>query len=531
VVSKQIFQLIGVSIPFLIIITLIMILVGLIAYLVYKNRCLQSNQCLVTELSSAKSRERDILEALNFQQLSVTKIGATIQAIIAEEFELQNSSLIETDANSDRRESTKTSWHKVLELSERLAHFTLRHAARTEGTNTVNSYSIFAENQVIFKAIVSQKKQALHYVPDGHAILALPDGALDKIVRGIIFHVSKAADPNTDLHLRCDLDEARFNFSIRGWGGGISAQEIRNINVSVRTNPRFHFAKRAQDNEGDLNLASVKRLVMQFGGSVKIASALGYGTTIYVSLPILACSGFNQFNFSDVLFDGGVHGLSTLSNLSFNEHQGLARNAKHNVLIIDQNESSQIILHRALQKNYQCYACTTPLESMQMIRHLQPSVIVIDQMLSDIEPLELIKLIHQNPLTQTIPIVVCCGIVAQSFKMSALRLGASYILAKPIVPTELQLTLEGLIQQQYLVAVQVGEKLSAYHSEQFDVPLPETAESQKDKAFIGRFNDMMDENYSNEGFTRELAAAHMNVCFRTLNRRLASIIVTTSKNI
>ncbi|MFT5277515.1 MAG: AraC-like DNA-binding protein/signal transduction histidine kinase [Glaciecola sp.] len=506
---KQIVLSNGVFLPVSIILVFFLIaLFCILAYLIIYKKWFQTNQLLKAELNSFKLREKEILEAVTFQQVSVTKIGETIQTIIAQEFELQNSSLFETDSNTERRETSKSSWHKVLELSERLAHFTLRNVQRKENGHTVNSESVFAENQAMLMSIVNAKQQQLHYVKCGHALLNLPVGALDKIVRGIIFHASKAADPNTTLCLSCDLAQASFNFSIRGWGKGISAQEIHNINVSVRTNPRFHFAKRAQDNEGDLNLASVRRLVMQFGGSVKIASGLGYGTAIYVSLPILACSVSNYV-------------VPTSLSLPFTEQQTLLGNAKHNVLIIDQNETSQIILHRALQKNYGCYACTSPLESMQMIRHLQPSVILIDQMLQDIECLELIKLIRENPLTQSIPIVVCCGIAAQSFKLSVLSVGASHLIEKPIVQKELELTLKGLIQQQYLVAEKVGEKLSEYHSQQLDVPEPGAVGSGKDKEFIIRFNDMMDENYSNEGFTREIAADHMNVCLRTLNRRLS----------
>lgn len=525
--SNQIFQ----SIEFLFSLSVFLPLcffafAGFLVYLHLYKSYFQTREALESELEGLKLREKELLEAVNFQQQSVTKIGQAIQSTIAKEFELQNASLAESSSIEDRRESAKSSWRKVLELSERLAYFTLRHAPRSEKARSVDSHLIFAENEAMLNSIVSYKQQQLQYVLRAHAILALPDGALDKIVRGLIFHASKAADPNTILALSCDIDESSFNFSIRSWGKGISAQEIHNINLSVRTNPRFHFAKRAQDNEGDLNLASVKRLVMQCGGSVKIASALEYGTTIYVSFPMLACSISHlstQPNSSAkraLLKEQKQTGI-TLSSLTLAEPQSLIGNLKHNVLIIDQNESSQIILHRALGQKYQCYACMTPLESMQMIHHLQPSVLLIDQVLVDIESLELIKLIHENPLTHNIPIIVCCAIAAQSFKVSALRLGASCFIEKPIVQKELQLTIEGLVRQQSLIAEQVGEKLSEYHRQQLDVPEPETVNSDKDKEFIIRFNSMMDDSYSNEGFTREVAADHMNVCLRTLNRRLS----------
>lgn len=500
------------------ILALSLVLIVVVTCLVLLTKMRAHNKQMFNELSNLKLRERDILESINFQQLSVTNIGLSIQSVIADEFELQNSCLLSLTDNAERRVSLKANWHKVLELSERLAHFTLRNVHREDITQTVNTTSVFAQNEAMLHSIVNANKQHLEYKSNGHATLNMPDGALDKILRGVIFHTSKAASPNTKLKLSCDISSSHFHFCIRGWGAGISAQEIHNIDVSVRTNPRFLFAKRAQDNEGDLNLASVQRLVVQFGGSVKLISALKYGIAIYVSIPLTGCAYPTQLTSSSTSSDDSMDCVNDMAPSPLTLSAGTY--AKHKILIIDQSETSQMILHRALQKRFQCYACVSPLDSMQMIHNIEPSVILIDQITQGIEPLELIKLIRENPMTQHIPIIVCCGLAVQSFKLSALKLGATCILEKPVVQTELQLMVDSCIQQQQLVAEKVGEKLSEYHSQQLDIIEPDTFESGKDKGFIVKFNEMMQENFANENFTREIAAAHMSVCPRTLNRRL-----------
>jgi len=483
----------------------------IVSYLAYKKLLLKY-KCLAIEFETLNVRKREILETLNFQQLSVTNIGVTIQSVINEEFEQQSSSVFYGNEDGERRESKKHNWLKVSELAERLAYFTLRNQKREGGDIALSTKLVLADNAMMLNSILGVKEQQLDVTQQGHSMLLMPKGTLDKIVRGIILHASKAADAKTTLSLRCDSCANRFNFSVTAWGEGISSKEIHNINLSVRTNPRFHHAKRAQDNEGDLNLASIHRLITQFGGSVKLVSARNYTTIIYVSLPAtFDVMPSNNSELAGVPESGELAQPCSLDRVE---------RGKQKVLIIDQNDTSQMITHRALQSNYQCFVCKTPLESMQLIQDLQPALILLDQILPDMDPLELLKLIRENPQTENIPIVISCGIAAHSFKLSALRLGANCIIEKPLRPTELQLTVAGLMEQQQRVAEAVGEKLSEYHRQQLDVPQAATFDNEKDKNFIVRFNEVMVNNFANEEFTREMAAHHMSICLRTLNRRL-----------
>jgi CheY-like chemotaxis protein/AraC-like DNA-binding protein len=480
------------------------------------NKLLLKHKSLVIKFENLNIRKKEILETLNFQQLSVTNIGATIRTVINEEFEQQNSSVFYGHEDGERRESKKHNWHKISELAERLTCFTLRNQKRKEVDIAVSTKAVFADNEIMLHSILSMKVQQLDLTQQGHSMLHIPKGTLDKIVRGMLLHASKIADAKTTVSLRCDSCASCFNFSVTAWGGGISSQEIHKINLSGRTNPRFHIAKRAQDYEGNLNLASIYRLITQFGGSVKLVSALNYSTVIYVSMP----ATFDVIPFYHNQNASIGKPIELANNVTPSMSSSPAERGKQKVLIIDQNDTSQMIMHRALQSNYQCSVCVTPLESMQLIQDLQPSVILLDQILPDMDPLELLTLIRGNPQTENIPIVISCGIAAHNFRLSALRLGANCIIEKPLRSTELQLTVAALIEQQQRVAEEVGEKLSEYHRHQLDVPQAATFDNQKDKSFIIHFNEVMNDNFANEEFTRELAAQHMSVCLRTLNRRL-----------
>lgn len=158
-----------------------------------------------------------------------------------------------------------------------------------------------------------------------------------------------------------------------------------------------------------------------------------------------------------------------------------------------------------------------------MIHNTKPDVIYIEQSTPSLGAIELIRLIRNNPQTHDLPILVACSLSSQSFKLSALEVGASQVISKPIVQQELQLILASLVQQKKMLEDRVGEKLTEYHRQQLSTPAPYDASDEKEQSFIERFNAMISENYSNECFTREIAATHMNVTERTLNRRLKDV--------
>jgi hypothetical protein len=191
---------------------------AIILYVTHKNLLLK-HKSLCIEFEKLNIRKKEILETLNFQQLSVTNIGTTIQTVINKEFEQQSRSVFYGNEDGERRESKKHNWHKVSELAERLAYFTLRNQKRNAFYIAVSTKVVFADNEMMLNSILSMKAQQLDLIQNGHSMLHIPQGTLDKIVRGMLLHASKIADVKTTVSLRCDSCASCFNFSLTAWGG------------------------------------------------------------------------------------------------------------------------------------------------------------------------------------------------------------------------------------------------------------------------------------------------------------------------
>jgi AraC-like DNA-binding protein/CheY-like chemotaxis protein len=471
-------------------------------------------------LDKAKERQakmaeqkKHALELVTQQQLSINAIGKQMQVSLAQELEKQSAYLTQPYVDQDRRQSSRKNWNNIVKLSERLTHFSLRELSRSSSPKLTSTSSVLAANVEFLKSICQSYQQTLLLNNGKQAYLSLSTGVLDKVLRGLLHALAKTSDANTEVTLTTDCDGTHFHLRLTGFGPGLTDLEVKKIGFSAKLSPDLLFSKRAHDTENDVNLASAQRIIESNGGNIKLVSAINYMTTVFVSFPIYAC---------DVLSFKNAKSVAAKDDRS---HLAISKTslAKPSVLIVDEDLQSQRLLHQSLQGHFTCLACTRALDSLHMIHNTRPEIVYIEQSTPSLGAIELIRLIRNNPQTQALPILVACSLSSQSFKLAALEVGASQVISKPIVQLELRLLLNSLVQHKQILEDRVGEKLTEYHSQQLSMRLPSDSDDEKEQDFIERFNDMITENYSNECFTREIAAKHMRVTERTLNRRLKDV--------
>lgn len=76
-------------------------------------------------------------------------------------------------------------------------------------------------------------------------------------------------------------------------------------------------------------------------------------------------------------------------------------------------------------------------ECLVLIEKNSPDLIIMNITLPVHTGLEMLRQIHENPLLQSVPIIVTSGYVVHSFQQEALQAGGLRFLPKPIDPTEL----------------------------------------------------------------------------------------------
>ncbi len=124
--------------------------------------------------------------------------------------------------------------------------------------------------------VLADRDWSLGRLPD---LLIQADGAkLRGALLNILDNAVKATKPGDLIHLGAQSD-GELLFSVTDTGCGIPPEQ------HAAVFERFHRAQPAQDRGSGLGLAIVKAVAETHGGSVRLTSTLGEGTTVTIALP------------------------------------------------------------------------------------------------------------------------------------------------------------------------------------------------------------------------------------------------------
>jgi Amt family ammonium transporter len=113
------------------------------------------------------------------------------------------------------------------------------------------------------------------------------------------------------------------------------------------------------------------------------------------------------------------------------------------VLAVDDNEQNLQLLEEYLwQWGYDVVVARDGREALQLYPQTNPSIIVLDVMMPNMDGWEVLRILRETPATADIPVVVCSVLREPAI---ALSLGAHAYLKKPVDRLELVATLARLL--------------------------------------------------------------------------------------
>ena len=109
----------------------------------------------------------------------------------------------------------------------------------------------------------------------------------------------------------------------------------------------------------------------------------------------------------------------------------------HVLVVEDEPDIRQLILHHLEREGYQCRAVGTGVAALRAVRVSTPDLIVLDLMLPEIDGLEVCRRLRGDPATATIPIIMLTAKSDEVDRVVGLELGADDYVGKPFSPKEL----------------------------------------------------------------------------------------------
>ena len=118
------------------------------------------------------------------------------------------------------------------------------------------------------------------------------------------------------------------------------------------------------------------------------------------------------------------------------------------VLVIEEEvDVTQLVCHVIMQEQFKPVTAHSAERGIQIAEQEQPKAIILDLMLGDLDGLEVLKRLKENPRTRAIPIIVLDVKSDRSSCIKALELGAEDYISHPFSNRELALRLRSALRR------------------------------------------------------------------------------------
>jgi CheY-like chemotaxis protein len=233
-------------------------------------------------------------------------------------------------------------------------------------------------------------------------------------------------------------------------GVGIPQEELPNLFK------RFHRIEGSQGRsfEGSgIGLAMIQELIKLHGGVINVTSKVNEGSTFTVKIPmgnnhlpkdkIEQSSLFNEYNLSAngraIVQEVASWTDFTTSDLPYNQFNNqsfdsaddsnlnnlslVQQNQSYRILIADDNLDMRSYIKNILMKYWRVETAVDGEEAYKLARNNPPDLILSDIMMPRLDGFGLIKKLHDNPVTKSIPIILLSARAGEESKVEGFGAG------------------------------------------------------------------------------------------------------------
>ena len=355
-------------------------------------------------------------------------------------------------------ELVNRSGSRLLRLVNTLLDFSRLEAGRMQAMYQPTDLASFtAELASVFRSATQKAGLELDLDCPKLADLVYVDrGMWEKIVLNL---VSNAFKFTFEGKITVALTDAGRNVELRvsDTGVGIPQEEL------PRVFERFHRIEntRSRTHEGSgIGLALVQELVKLHGGTIRVESVVGQGTTFVVTIPrgkehlppdritgprtegqnVRGTAAFVEEALRWLPDGSPDSALVEVEANSAAPTTGIAvsqRSGRPVVLVVDDNSDMRQYLTQMLVQRYEVRSAPDGEAALAAIRKQAPDIVLTDVMMPRLDGFGLIRELRADPNTRTIPVIVLSARAGEEAKVEGIEHGADDYLIKPFSAREL----------------------------------------------------------------------------------------------
>lgn len=324
------------------------------------------------------------------------------------------------------------------------------------------------------------------------------------------------------IGLSVNEPENRLYIRITDSGVGIDAKDIPYIFE------RFYQANNKMPEQKQLfragiGLALVKSIVEEHLGTINVQSRIGEGSIFTISLQL---GKEHLLNNQHIIFKNEEKDINTpLPILTDNilapekteveESSNPIDGEKPTIVLIEDNKELLDILVTIFSPLYITKTATNGQEGLEIIRKINPDLIVSDVMMPIMSGTELCIKIKNNIELCHIPIILLTALNMPEQHLEGLVRGADDYIYKPFSPQILLARCNNIIRSRRMLYKQFSQKAEA------DISL--LATNNLDKEFLEKITFLIDENISDQEFSIDKLASEMYMGRTTFYNKFKSL--------
>lgn len=320
--------------------------------------------------------------------------------------------------------------------------------------------------------------------------------AIDTVIYNLLSNAFKYSEDRTHISVLVDERTEFVLLSVSDEGIGISKD--RQQKLFERFNS--HSDRNAPTNRPGtgIGLNLVKDLVDLHHGFVEIESTQGKGTTFTVVLR----RGKDHFrNDVDYILD------DTTATVEPKQEEQIAPSSQRKslVVVVDDNPDMRTFLTAILSTKYEVLSAGDGIEALPIIRREQPTLVLTDLMMPNMDGLQLTERIKTDEELMHIPVILLSAKSAIESRLEAMGIGADDYLTKPFEPEYIQARVDNLIAQRKMLERTYRERLLKMEPQEVN------ATPSADDDFLYRLHAVMEKHMDNNSLTVDELVEEMNM--------------------
>lgn len=253
--------------------------------------------------------------------------------------------------------------------------------------------------------------------------------------------------------MEASTEAGRLRVSVHDTGIGIDTRQQQTLFQRFETLVHNNIL---QPSSG-IGLSLVKELVELHQGTIHVESRPGAGSTFSIDLPLTPQDYEGKENAEFILADSNGNTApakaDTTDGIAEEEEQKVTAEhearEQYSVLVVEDNDELRNFVADILRDTYRVLTATNGREGLQKALSTQPDFILSGVMMPEMDGLDMVRAIKENPESSHIPIILLSAKSSLDDRIKGIEQGIDDYITKPFSSTYLKARIKTLLTQRH----------------------------------------------------------------------------------